>query len=144
MSNRDDPAALDPRTADTTALLRIMQRLETAVFRCEQSVKQLEDGHEAAAHERQLKAMAEEIAQQQLHNSLEELRSAVAELRGAFPDNDPRAHRACHDEEIERRQAAKKRRDDITTEILKKGAWALVALIAWALWELLQIKLKQG
>jgi hypothetical protein len=65
----------------------------------------------------------------------------IDELRKAFPDGDADGHRRYHESIIRKNEAREKFYEDLRAELAKKGLWALVAVLALALWQFFKSKL---
>jgi hypothetical protein len=65
---------------------------------------------------------------------LSELRESVAELRRAFPGDDPEGHRRFHDALIAESMARKKFWSDLSGRLIERGIWAVLAMLAAAVW----------
>lgn len=62
-------------------------------------------------------------------------------LYHAFPDEDPDGHRRYHDAMVKRIEARTKLYEDLRTELAKKGIWAVLILLATAVWFFIKAKI---
>lgn len=65
----------------------------------------------------------------------------IDELRKAFPDGDADGHRRYHESIIRKNEAREKFYEDLRAELAKKGLWAVIAVIATAMWFYVKSKL---
>ncbi|MFM0552343.1 hypothetical protein P0D69_15420 [Paraburkholderia sediminicola] len=67
----------------------------------------------------------------------------IDELCKAFPDGDPDGHRRYHEAIIKKNEACEKFYQELTSHLVKGGAWALIVFLAWASWQAIKAKVTQ-
>lgn len=112
----------------------------------------LEHGERVAALEKDLRELKHKLeldAVKQSQTEAERLRALAVmqrdldELKQGFPDEDIKGHCDYHRDKMDEAAVRRKRRDEIITEVGKKGAWAALALIAFSVWEYIKAGAKQ-
>lgn len=90
--------------------------------------------------ERELSAANHGENQSRMDNLEREMMSMAATVKLAFPDGDGDAHRRYHEELIKKAAARAQFYQDLRTELAKKGIWAVIGLLAIALWAFVKSK----
>lgn len=71
---------------------------------------------------------------------VDEVIRRVDDLHKAFPGGDWDGHRRYHETMIEKAKARGMFYQELTTHLVKGGAWALIVFLAWASWQAIKTK----
>jgi len=63
-----------------------------------------------------------------------EIKSVTASMKAAYPDGDADGHRRFHEAMIKKAEERAALFADLRRELAKKGLWAVIALLAVAVW----------
>ena len=84
----------------------------------------------------EIRGLREDLAHDHRENrtDLTDMRVEISELRKAFPGDDPEGHRRFHDALIAESMARKKFWSDLSGRLIERGIWAVLAMLAAAVW----------
>jgi hypothetical protein len=77
----------------------------------------------------------ENVARSQGHDiSMQELNEKVDRVLAGFPGGDPDGHRRFHEAVIAKNEARARLYEAVRAELVSKGLWAAIALVAGSIW----------